>query len=266
MSGRSLLIPFLLLLAVHALGQEPTEKELMGLKGEVKIVRTKYVEVTQKDGRQVERPFASESLLTLDRLGRKTEEAFYDPDGTPYRREVFTYDEAGNRTQKEYRSDGQLVYEANSKMEFDKGGGTSRRTTDGASHLFRGDAGKLHSETVLKYDSRGRVVEALSYGRDGSLSSRSVNRFGDDGGLEEFILYNGAGVILQRHVRTSEGMQVSVYKDDGTLQTTELRRRPTPADFDAQGNWRRLVTAKTVTRDGKVEEVTEIAYRVITYY
>jgi hypothetical protein len=265
MRRRSFLIPILLVLAIAALGQEPTEKELMGLKGEVKTVRRKFVEVTQKDGKPFERPIASESLVTLDRLGRKTEESFYKPDGTLDERQVFTYDDAGNVTQKRYNSEGRLLFEATSRLEFDKDGGTSRRITDGASPLFQDEAAKLHSETVKKYDSRGRWVESLTYLR-GTITSRSVNKFGEDGGLDEFILYNGAGLILQRHVRTSEGMQVSVYKDDGTLLTTELRRKPTPSDFDAHGNWTRSVSTKTLNKDGKVEEVMEVEYRVITYY
>jgi|ERR1041385_6752750 hypothetical protein len=260
-----LLILTLAVFAVPALGQEPTEKELMGLKGEVKTVRRKFVEVTQKDGKPFERPLASESLVTLDRLGRKTEESFYKPDGTLDERQVFTYDDAGNRTQKRYNSEGRLVYEATSRLEFDKDGGTSRRITDGASPLFQDEAAKLHSETVKKYDSRGRWVESLTYQR-GTLTGRSVNKFGEDGSLDEFILYNGAGLILQRHVRTSEGMQVSVYKDDGTLLTTELRRKPTLSDFDSHGNWTREFSMNRVNRDGKVEEVTEVEYRVITYY
>lgn len=265
MRSLSFLILTLVTLAAPALGQEISDKERMGLKGAVKTVRTKIVEVTQ-DGRPVEGPNISESLITLDRLGRKTEEAFYKPDGTLDKRQVFTYDDAGNRTQKDYDTNGTIRYEATTKVEWDKANSTGRLITDGALTWVKGEAGKLHSEIVLKYDSRGRVVESLSYGRDGSLSSRSVNKFGDDGGLEEMILYNGAGLIFQHHVRTSEGMQVSVYKDDGTLLTTELRRRPTHADFDAHGNWTREALTMTVGSGSKVEDVTRVTNRVITYY
>lgn len=260
-----LLILTLMVFTVPALGQEPTEKELMGLKGEVKTVRTKVVEVAQ-DGRPVEGPGILESLVTLDRLGRKTEESFYKADGTLDRRQVVTYDDAGNRTLKDYGADGKLKYEVTSRLESDKANGTGRLIIDGATSLFQGEAGKLHNEIVLKYDSRGRVVESLSYNRDGSLSSRSVNKFGDDGGLEEMILYNSAGVILQRHVRTSEGMQVYVYKDDGTLLTTELRRKPTRTDFDSHGNWTRETLTMTVNEGGRVEELTRVTYRNIAYY
>jgi hypothetical protein len=261
-----LLILTVTILAVNALAQEPTEKERMSLKGEVKTVREKSVEVTQKDGKRMERVIALEMLITLDRLGRMTEESYFKSDGTLDRRLVFTYDDTGNRTQKDYDAGGNLKYEALTKIEFDKTNGIGRRVTYGASTWVKGEAGKLHSETVLKYDSRGRVVESMSYGSDGSLSSRSVNKFGVDGGLDEMILYNGAGDIFQRHVRTDAGMEVFVYKDDGSLLSSEIRRKPTRTEFDSHGNWTREVLTKTVSKDGKVEEVTEVISRTLTYY
>jgi hypothetical protein len=235
--------------AVPAPSQEVFDRERRSFKGPVKSVRTKSAD-----------PEISHEI-TFDREGRKVGEAYYEPDDKLFRRRVFTYD-AGRSTEESYGPDGKLLDRVVSKEEFDKARGTGRTTftveLDGKS--------VLRTEIVNKYDSLGRPVESSSYDREGKLQSRSVWKFSADGGLEEFILYNGAGSVLQRYVRIPEGMRIFVYGNDGALVSTETRGRQVCTESDQYGNCKRGTTARSINKDGKVEEVTATTYRTFTYY
>src|SRR3712207_4602991 len=99
--------------AAPAFSQESSDREKMGFKGPVKSVRTQSADPRINHG------------VTFDREGRKVEDAFYEPDGKPYRRRVFTYG-AGGVTEESFGADGKLLERVVRKEEFDGARGTSR--------------------------------------------------------------------------------------------------------------------------------------------
>jgi hypothetical protein len=235
----------------------PTEKESMGLKGPVKSVRVKWYKSVQ--GEPVPNAPLFEYEVTLDREGRKVGRIHYTPDGMVQLREVYTYDATGT-TEVSYRHDGKFRYKlVTQKEEFDKARRTGRI-------IVTGYDGAFYNEHVKKYDDRGRWVEGLTYDREGKLQSRSVRRLAADGMFQEFLVYNGAGTLLQRHVRGAEGIQVFIYSADGALVSTEMRRWPVCKESDASGNCQSETLTKSVSKGGKVEEVTELILRTFTYY
>jgi hypothetical protein len=246
-------------LAARAPAQETSDKEKMGLKGPVKSVRTKTLMPTQS-GPDVE-AHLSDSEDTFDREGRSIERTYYNSDGSVGRREVFTYD-ADGRTQVVYGADGKIQSRVfTQREEFDKEHRTGRRVVTDAGH-----DGGMYAEFVSKYDERGRWLETSVYDRGGKLQTRSVNRFGADGRLQEFIHYDGAGVVLQKFVTVPEGQQVYTYDNGGALLSTQTRRREVCKESDQYGNCMSQSAVWTVSKGGRVAEVNVSTSRSFTYY
>lgn len=242
--------------AAPVLSQGVSEKEQMGLKGPVKSVRTKWYRSVQGEPAGGAPLFEYE--VTLDREGRKVERVHYTPDGMLQLREVFTYDDTGT-TEVSYRHDGTFRHKLVTQKEvFDEGRRSGRvivTSPDG-----------YYSEHVNKYDDRGRRVESSAHDREGKLQRRSVRTLAADGGYQEFLVYDGAGVLLRKQVRVAEGEQFFIYGADGALVSTETRRRPICKESDAHGNCTSETVTKSVSKGGKVEEITEIIRRTFTYY
>jgi hypothetical protein len=256
MKALALLSLAFIICAARASAQGIPDKESMGLKGPVKTVRTKIHTATQ--GGTAADARLSDSEHTFDREGRAVEKVYYNPDGTVWQREVFTYDDAG-RTGVVYGADGTIRQRVfTQKEEFDKEHRTGRKVISGE--------GMAYSEFINKYDERGRWLEGFAYDREGKLKSRSVNRYGADGRLQEFLHYNGAGTVLLKYVIVPEGTQVYTYDDGGVLVSAETRRRDVCKESDPYGNCKSQTAAWTVTKGGKVEEVTHTTTRSFTYY
>jgi hypothetical protein len=249
----------LIVCATRASAQEITDKETLGLKGPVKTVRMKTYRVAQGGAD----PDASltDSEYAFDREGRAVEKVYYNPDGTVGRREVFTYDAAG-RTGVVYGADGKVGHRIfRQKEEFDRERRTGRSVTTG-----EGYDGTLYAEFVRKYDERGRWLETSAYDREGKLQTRSVNVFGADGRLQEFLHYNGSGMLLHKYITVPEGTQFFAYDASGALVSVEMRRRDVCKESDPYGNCKSQTAAWTITKGGKTEEVTNTTQRSFTYY
>jgi hypothetical protein len=254
-----LLVLAVLAFAVRASAQETSDKEKIGLKGPVKSVRTKTLMPTQSGPGVEAQLFDSENAF--DREGRSVEKKYYETDGRLWRREVFTYD-ADGCTQVAYDREGKIQSRVlTRKEEFDKERRTGRKVvTD------EGYGGTLYAEFVRKYDERGRWLETSVYDRGGKLQTRSVNRFGADGRLQEFVHYNGAGTVLHRYVTVPEGQQVYTYDSGGALFSTVTQRRMVCKESDPYGNCVSESAVWTVSKGGRVAEVNVSTTRSLVYY
>ena len=255
---RQLLFLSLALFACGALAsaQDVPEKERMGLKGPVKTVRTKSYRSVQGEPAPDAPLFDYE--VTFDREGRQVEKVHYTTDGTLQLREVFTYDAAGT-TETSYHHDGTFRHKLfKQKEEFDEGRRTGRMVVTSPDGFY--------SEHVNKYDDRGRWVESSAYDRGGKLKHRSVRTLAADGVYQEFLVYDGAGILLRKQVRGADGEQFFNYRADGALVSTETRQRQVCKESDSHGNCRRETFTKSVNKGGRVEEVTEVILRTYTYY
>ena len=261
---RRLLLSTLAILAcaAPAPSRQSTAKELRGLKGPVKTVRTKWR--TAPWGR-VETPDTARTFdveITFDREGRKMEESRYDPVGKIESRKVYTY-EADVTTIVSYNPDGTVLSRAVWKEEFDRVRGTLRQTVT-EERVTTGDA--FSYERFNQYDARGRMIESLYYRGGGTLRARTTVRFGADGVLEEAVTYDGAGVVCSRNERSPEGTRAFVRGRGGALVLTEVWWRPVCKESDSYGNCQRETNKKTVIKAGKAEEVVDVVSRTFTYY
>lgn len=92
------------------------------------------------------------------------------------------------------------------------------------------------------YDMKGAKIDnAYFLGASGALTGKEVYGYDDKGNITEMTLLNADGSVLSKE------------KYD--------------YDFDAMGNWTRMVTSVAVIENGKMSfEPSEVTYRFITYY
>jgi TonB family protein len=92
------------------------------------------------------------------------------------------------------------------------------------------------------YDMKGAKIDNAYYLASGStLTGKEVYKYDDKGNIVEMTLYNADGSILSKEVYQYE--------------------------FDAMGNWTKMVTSVAVVENGKLNfEPTEVTYRSIGYF
>jgi protein TonB len=92
------------------------------------------------------------------------------------------------------------------------------------------------------YDMKGAKIDnAYFLGASGALTGKEVYSYDDKGNITEMTLLNSDGSVLSKEK----------YE----------------YDFDAMGNWTRMVTSVAVIENGKLSfEPSEVTYRFIAYY
>lgn len=92
------------------------------------------------------------------------------------------------------------------------------------------------------YDLKGAKIDnAYFLGASGALTGKEVYKYDDKGNITEMTLLNADGSILSKEK----------YE----------------YDFDAMGNWTRMVTSVAVVENGQMSfEPSEVTYRFITYF
>lgn len=92
------------------------------------------------------------------------------------------------------------------------------------------------------YDMKGAKIDNAYYlAAGGALTGKEVYKYDDKGNIVEMTLLNADGSIMTREVYQYE--------------------------FDAMGNWTKMVTSVAIIENGKLTyEPTEVTYRSISYY
>lgn len=95
---------------------------------------------------------------------------------------------------------------------------------------------------ALAYDIKGTKIENAYYPVPGAaLTGKEVYKYDDKGNIVEMTLVNADGSLLSKEVYSYE--------------------------FDALGNWTKMMTSVAVIEGGKITyEPTEVTYRTISYY
>ncbi|HEX8068400.1 MAG TPA: TonB family protein [Pyrinomonadaceae bacterium] len=92
------------------------------------------------------------------------------------------------------------------------------------------------------YDMKGAKIDNAYYlATGGALTGKEVYKYDDRGNIVEMTLYNADGSVLSKEVYQYE--------------------------FDAMGNWTKMMTSVAVVENGKLNfEPTEVTYRSISYF
>ncbi len=164
-----------------------------------------------------------------DKRGNKTLEISYKTDDSLEQLHVYMYDKRGNLIQKTYYRGGTVVFHEKAIYTYDKKGQRVETT------WWEND----ESKTLQKYDSKGVVIEDLSYRKDGTLVQRRTYRYDTRGNMVESHMVNAEGVVVQR-----------------TL---------TSYQYDTGDNWTKSVS-KWLIKDGQPHDEVTLTERTITYY
>jgi hypothetical protein len=188
-------------------------------------------ETSYKDGQVV-----STRLTIFDSNGRPTEYSAQNPQGAVTFRSTHRYDDLGNKIET-------IIYLI---------GGTD-----------------IYSRVLFTYeaDGKGKVENAISYGLDGSMQSKTRTIYDSKGRmLEEVFSKTDAPIVEKRTYFYNENGQEQekvTYDSAGSILTRAL----SAYEYDPLGNWTKKTTHNLVSKDGTlIPESTSITDRVISYY
>jgi YD repeat-containing protein len=169
---------------------EQSDAEIMGLRGSVKMVEERRAGYSEVNGGRVQENPTRTQRIEFNPAGFKVEEWFYNG---YTRRNTYSYDGSGRLVAREEYS-----------------------------------SGRLTSSWEISFDSEGSTSRQLRYDKDGSISSRVVQRFTTAGKKLSELHYDDSNVIVQRWERTqtASGERVSYSPRWGEYETTY---------FDEQG-------------------------------
>jgi protein TonB len=124
-------------------------------------------------------------------------------------------------------------------------GSVRRVRTENAKLVFKEGKMVEGQRNVLEtatYDIRGAKIDnAYFLAAGGALTGREVYKYDDKGNIVEMTLFNADGSVLSKE------------KYD--------------YDFDAMGNWTKMLTSVAVIENGKLSfEPTEVTFRFLAYY
>jgi hypothetical protein len=254
----------------NIIAQEALSRKHEKLRGPVRTVRVEKAWITLQDGRPVEGSRGLPQLQIFDLNGNKTEITYfqadgspgvrlvytfrpsqrlieridYDPDGAPKSKHTFIHDENGNIIESVYNSsNGNRLSKA--VYSYDEKGHLLGEVLYGAD-------GKpvRHDEFKYKLDEKGNVAERLNY-HNSQYVGKTVSTYDAQGNVTERAHYATDGSLLQ--IMWSHSDWIRLSKESYTYK------------IDAHGNW----TTQTMSLwDPKANAfiALEVVYRTIVYY
>lgn len=196
--------------------QAKTDRELAGLRGAVKSVKTEAVEFTPKEGGgSVEGKRVPAQSVAYDERGHRLRQVDYNHDGSVAQTLVYTFDERGRPTgYEEYtgtldapRRHVYVTDEEGRRIEYrivqpdGAGGEKYLYKYDAAGNLveeaLREHKGALVSRNTFAYDDAGRQLSQTRYDADGSLSSTYSITYDAHGKPVERVRHEG-GILTYR--------------------------------------------------------------------
>lgn len=195
------------------------------------------------------------SMENLENPDKLPEIVGFNTDGSLRYRDVYTFDERGNRTSKaRYNSAGALEYKY--VTSYDNSG---RKTED----AYYTKADSWASKAVYAYDDRGNKVSETYYKAGGLDIGKMEFKYDDEGRVIEDVLYDTKGLIERRKVYgyNSRGgkTEETSYAADGSLES----RWVGTYKYDKRGNWIEMDCEWTGDNRKIFRQIT---YRTITYY
>ena len=235
-----------------------TDREIDGLIGLVKEVRTEKAHFSSKFGKWVEGHRTRWTIETYDTKGNKIEKGYWGGSA----KTVYTYDTKGNMIEEaKFNADGSLTikrvytYDAKGNMIETYG------------FIYLGGIEIHVSKKVYTYDAKGNMIEEAKFNADSSLDYKTVYTYDAKGNMIEEALYKADGSLFSKDVFTYDTkgnkIETTEYKADGSLPS----KYAYTYTYDAKGNWIKKTESKWVTKFGKSYfEPSEVVYRTITYY
>ncbi len=248
---------FFLLFAGFATAQRKTDREMAGLKGNVKSVRVEWSRIIRSDGQETQGARRPESVTNYDEQGNRTDGLAYSlVNGSLEERRVYSRDADGNQTVIAYGPNGALL--SKSVATFNQAGRPTEWVTYDAN-------GAVVRKAVTEYYADGRLSQGIMYNGDGSLSNKTIYLYDPQGKYLGYEVRDASGNIMMKVMQSADSYEVFHYDNEGTVDHRSTAQAPT-YEYDSQGNWIKESTRSSQTHAGRTEEVIQLRYRTITYY
>ncbi len=195
-------------------------------------MKTEVVELTVKDGKNVEGPRMPVQTISYDSRGNRTKRVDFNRDGSVAQTLIYHYDAEGRSTGYEDYMPG-LSSARKHIYVLDQNG----RRTEYRIVQPTGSAGD--ERYVYKYDSNGnKIAEDLYYKT--SLISRNENTYDSQGKLIAQTMYNPDGSVSARITNSfdANGKPVERVRHDNDLLTYRVSYK-----YDSRGRLERVETA-----------------------
>ena len=272
-----------LIISTIAYGQtvrhkEPSDVEILKLKGKVKSITENKYEAVEKFG-DVQKGKLKEvgNSYVFNNVGNVIEFKDFHLDGTNRTKETYKFNVNGKRVEsnrvwakwknnKESSDKGTFIYDSNGHCietnDYDEKGNISRKRK-----LIEEDSydkeGKLESKVIYKYDDSGNNIEWKSYTdkAETNLYAQHIYTYNENGNVttEIWITPNDSRrqywKITYKYDKYNNIIERDCYDKEGTLLSKLIYKYV----YDNQLNW----TTKT---EYEKDEATEITERTIVYF
>jgi len=214
------------------------------LSGPVQTVQTEVVELTLKDGKNVEGPRIPVQTVSYDGRGNRTKRVDFNRDGSVAQTIVYNYDAEGRSTGYEDSMPGLSAARKHVYVLDQNGKRVEYKIVQPS-----GSAGD--ERYVYKYDANGNLIAEDLYHKT-SVISRSENAYDSQGRLVSQTMYNPDGSVSARITKTFDaaGKLVERVRHDNDLLTYRVRYK-----YDSKGRVERVETVGSyVEMDSGTEE------------
>jgi YD repeat-containing protein len=230
--------------------QAKPDRETDRLLGSVQTVKTEVVELTDKDGKNIERPRMPVQTIDYDVRGNRLKCVDFNRDGSVVQTVVYTYDAAGRNTGYEDSTPGLANPRRHIYVLDQNGNRTEYKMTQ--------PTGSAADERyVYKYDGQGNRIGEELYHKT-TLISRNQNSFDDQGRLISQTIYNPDGTVAARIVNSfaADGKPLERVRHDGDLLTYRVRYKYDDkgrlSELETVGSWIEMDSSADSYVTGKV--------------
>lgn len=249
------------------------------LRGLVREARIEHATFSREDGRLVEGPRRLSAVVSYTPDGKTRDYQGYAPDGSPGRRYVEVFDDAGNLVDKS-------IFDGKGRL-LDR---TLYRRTPAEALTFNAD-GSLRERVLTVWDENPRrIAEVQVYDGRGALVKRSVNTREDgrsvwktyrpDGSLAQQAVYSldyggphrseeraytPDGALARRRVSDSDAGSQDLRAAEERGDGGPPRRTREQREYDERGNLLKLTNFKWNAETRQYEPLG-VSYYALTYY
>ncbi|HLA11744.1 MAG TPA: hypothetical protein VJ023_14245 [Pyrinomonadaceae bacterium] len=212
----------------------PDKEATYALAGPVRTVRMESATLIEKGRQYVEGPRVLNTTVLFNEDGNRTELGIYDEQGSLVRRIVSKFD--GKRLTEFLNYDGAGRMWLRGVDDYDEAGRLKKKAT------YNGD-GSLRSQTTLKRNDRGQVIEVTKHEANGTLLDKSIYKFDSRGELQSVdrSIYREDGSLSskQSHDVREKRTETVSYEKDGTVAGKSVRVNQQITEYAPDGSLRR---------------------------
>ena len=229
------------------------DRDVEGLKGEIKVVKTETADLKNDSGVWVESNRMPDSYITYDQNGNRVVEKVYE-DGKLSSSGVYKL------------LDGDRVLVPD-KIEIASTGRELIVTTGRSSTKPQFHDDRYTQKYKYKYDAQGTKREEIIYQNNGTYWQRRVVTL--KGNQRDEQVYDEKGKFNQKYIYTldDKGNEIEMLVFSPGEGSASWKENYKNLEFDSKGNWTKRIMSRSYNEDGKyLLRSTVMYYRTCTYY